>query len=55
MPFPKGVYAAGDRYIQDNFVENIIKATGHFGKLSGDRNMVTAIYDCYVRGRYKQV
>ena len=52
IPFPKGIYAAGDRYIQVNFAENIIKATGHFGKLSGDRNIQG---DCYIRGRYKQV
>ena len=29
----------GDCYIQVNFAENIIKATGNFGKLSGDRNI----------------
>ena len=43
-PFGNGIkvtviYTAGDRYIQVNFAENIIKATGNFGKLSGDRNI----------------
>ena len=45
--------AAGDRYIQVNFAENIIKETGNFGKLSGDCNIQG---DCYIQGdRYIQV
>ena len=49
-PFGNGIkvtviYAAGDRYIQVNFAENIIKATGIFWKLSSDRiYRVPAIY-----------
>ena len=48
-PFRNGIkvtviYTAGDRYIQVNFAENKIKATGNFGKLSGDRNIKG---DCY--------
>ena len=47
------MYAAVDRYIQVNFAENTIKATGNFGKLSGDRNIQG---DCYIQGdRYIQV
>ena len=46
-PFGNGIniYTAGDRYIQVNFAENKIKATGNFGKLSGDRNIKG---DCYI-------
>ena len=33
-------------YIQVNFAENIIKATGNFGKLSGDLNIQG---DCYIQ------
>ena len=57
-PFGNGIkvtviYAAGDRYIQVNFAENIIKATGNFWKLSSDRNIQGA---CYIQGdRYIQV
>ena len=36
-------------YIQVNFAENIIKATGNFGKLSGDRNIQG---DRYIHGSY---
>ena len=51
-PFGNGIrvtviYTAGDRYIQVNFAENKIKATGNFGKLSGDRNIKG---DCYIQG-----
>ena len=49
-PFRNGIkvtviYTAGDRYIQVNFAENKIKATGNFGKLSGDHNIKG---DCYI-------
>ena len=33
------IYRVTALYIQVNFAENIIKATGNFGKLSGDRNI----------------
>ena len=53
-PFGNGIkvtviYAAGDRYIQVNFAENIIKATGNFGKLSSDHNVQG---DRYIQGSY---
>ena len=59
-PFGNGIkvtviYAAGDRYIQVNFAENIIKATGNFWKLSSDRNIQGACYiqgDRYIQGSY---
>ena len=51
-PFGNGIkvtviYSAGDGYIQVNFAENIIKATGNFGKLSGDLNIQG---DRYIQG-----
>ena len=53
-PFGNGIkvtviYAAGDRYIQVNFAENIIKVTGNFGKLSSDHNVQG---DRYIQGSY---
>ena len=41
------IYAAGDRYIQVNFAENIVKAFENFGKLSGDLNIQG---DRYIQG-----
>ena len=51
-PFGNGIkvtviYAAGDRYIQVNFAENIVKAIENFGKLSGDLNIQG---DHYIQG-----
>ena len=53
-PFGNGIrvtviYAAVDRYMQVNFGENIIKATGNFGKLFGDHNIQG---DRYIQGSY---
>ena len=55
-PFGNGIkvtviYTAGDGYIQVNFAENIIKATGNFGKLSGDRNIQG---DCYIQVNFAE-
>ena len=41
------IYAAGDRYTQVNFAENIVKAIENFGKLSGDLNIQG---DHYIQG-----
>ena len=55
-PFGNGIkvtviYTAGDRYIQVNFAENKIKATGNFGKLSSDRNIQG---DCYIQVNFAE-
>ena len=39
-------------YIQVNFSENIIKATGNFGKLSGDLNIQG---DCYIQVNFARI
>ena len=39
-------------YIQVNFAENTIKATGNFGKLSGDLNIQG---DCYIQVNFAEI
>ena len=39
-------------YIEVNFSENIIKATGNFGKLSGDLNIQG---DCYIQVNFARI
>ena len=55
-PFGNGIkvtviYTAGDGCIQVNLAENIIKATGNFGKLSGDRYIQG---DCYIQVNFAE-